>query len=78
MDKEQYRIVEPLALAFDDALGYLGEEDDTPKESKRPRASLIVSVKPSRRERRRPISLGGNSFESKEGLYSGGAAAGRV
>jgi hypothetical protein len=46
--------------------------------SKRPRASPIVSVNPGRRERRRPISLGSSSFESKEGFYSGVAAAGRV
>jgi hypothetical protein len=28
VDKELYRIVESAALAFDDVLDYLGEEDD--------------------------------------------------
>ncbi len=53
-------------------------QHETPTLSKRPRASPIVSLNPSRRERRRLISLGSNSFESMEGFYSGVAAAGRV
>ena len=78
VDKEQYCIVEPAALAFDDVLDYLGAEDDDAQGEQEAQRQSDSERQPKPAREAATDLFGSNSFESMEGFYSGVAAAGRV